>query len=217
MRGLGLGVAIFAAVLIGAGVRTGVASADMDIVVNGGFETGDFTGWTTNPAPNGGFPWAVVSTTDLGVGQPYSGTYYATNGCEGAGCLDPTSGAWLTQVLTPMPGQTYNLAFAYDPSAGGPAELAVQWGGSTVFDLATDDVSDPGYTLEIVDDLLATSVSTALTFLGRQDPSFDALDAVAVFPTPEPPTLVLFVSMLPGVIGVAAWRWRRPRAGVRIA
>ncbi len=207
MRGTLLAAVLLVAVVVGLTVLPGVAFAD--IVVNGGFETGDLTGWTTNPAPAGGFPWTVETTGGLGPGFANSGNYYASTGCVGAGCLDPITGAWLTQTLPTIAGQTYDLSFAYDPYLGSPVELQVQWGGATVLDLMNSN--SPGYTVYTVDDLLATSASTPLTFLGRDDPSFDGLDDVAVSPTPEPSTLVLVTSVLPCFAGMRVLWLRKLR------
>jgi len=208
MRGALLAATVLLAVWVGVGVLPEVASAN--IVVNGGFETGTLAGWTINT--NADNPWFVTSSFDLGPGHPNSGSFYVTSGCEGIGCLDPTTGNFLTQDLPTIPLQTYNLSFAYDPSSGGPAELQALWNGTTVFDLATADASDPGYTVYTVTDLLATSSSTPLTFLSRQDPNFNGLDDVSVSVTPEPSSLVLFASVLPGLVGMSALRLRRLRA-----
>ncbi len=58
-------------------------------VNNGGFETGDFTGWTTNYTGSEPLdPWQVTdSGTDLFFSfiSPHSGTYAAANGFDGDG------------------------------------------------------------------------------------------------------------------------------------
>ena len=134
--------------------------------------------------PAGGFPWTVETTGGRGPGVANCGNDFAGTGCVGIECLDPITGAWLTQALPVIAGQTYNLSFAYDPYLGSPVELQVQWAGATVLDPMNSN--SPGDTVYAVDDSLAGS--TSLTFLGRQDPSFNALDDVAVSPPPEPLT-----------------------------
>lgn len=56
-------------------------------LVNGGFETGDFTGWSVGSGDGNVDQW-VVATTDepgwSGDGHPFEGTYYAQNGFDGA-------------------------------------------------------------------------------------------------------------------------------------
>jgi hypothetical protein len=55
--------------------------------------------------------------------------------------------------------------------------------------------------------------ATNLTFLGRQDPGFDGLDNVSVNPTgaatPEPSSLLLATSVLPGLVGLGMVRRRK--------
>lgn len=61
------------------------SSTDPD-VVNGGFETGDFTGWAAISAAGNLDPWIVASAEDetwFGTGYPFEGTYYAQNGFDG--------------------------------------------------------------------------------------------------------------------------------------
>jgi hypothetical protein len=47
-------------------------------ITNGGFETGDFTGWTVVDAPYSPYPPRTAEVFDSSSGiTPYSGTYYA--------------------------------------------------------------------------------------------------------------------------------------------
>ena len=63
------------------------AGADtVNLVQNGGFETGDLTGWSNAPPP-GDFGWFISS----GIGgfssiAPYDGSYFAATGCLGGAC-----------------------------------------------------------------------------------------------------------------------------------
>jgi hypothetical protein len=50
-----------------------ISAANADLIVNGGFETGDFTGWTQSG-------WFIDTT------NPHSGVYDAATGCSGASC-----------------------------------------------------------------------------------------------------------------------------------
>jgi hypothetical protein len=83
------------------------ARAD-ELIVNGGFETGDFTGWST--ANGGSGAWFVTSgnsAPDSGeptVG-PASGNYYAVTGQGGPGSHS------LWQDFTVGAGQTVNVSF----------------------------------------------------------------------------------------------------------
>lgn len=159
-----------------------------NLVKNCGFETGSFTNWTIQD-------WDVTTADDPVFAN--SGSDFAETGCVGAGCITPdpsAGGAWVYQNLATVPGQRYNLTFYYNPGGPGPAELQVLWGPS-----ATPLVASPGGTCNAttnciydntagtlgwiqvkINGLVATSNSTRLEFLGRQDPSFNGIDDVMV-------------------------------------
>lgn len=194
-----------AVVVIGLVVAPQPASA-INIVQNPGFETGSFLPWVNNP---GDFQWGVVTGTTNGI-SPHSGTHFAQNGCVGSSCIandTHPSGNWLYQDLPTIPTSVYDLSFFYapgprtGPGPTGPAELQVLWGGSKVFD--SFSIGPTTYTQYTVPNLLATSSSTRLEFLGQQDPSWDGLDDVSVTPStvPEPGTLALFAAGLAGLWG----------------
>jgi hypothetical protein len=169
------------------------------IVVNGGFETGDFTGWTVSTTSD--LPWAIdTSVSGSGSGHgPNSGTYFASTGCVGAPCIGSdtlSTTAFLYQDLTTVAGDTYDVDFFF-ASGGEPGqELLVTFGGATVFDLVDlPGGSTTGYT-EYSADLVATGTTTRLEFQGRQDPAYNALDDISVTDlsagsAPEPSSVVM--------------------------
>jgi hypothetical protein len=201
--------------LTGAAVIAAAAPAHANLVLNPGFETGDLTDWAVNFGAN--HPWTAAG------GPVNSGSFAASTGCVGAACTDqtnPGTASSLSQVLTTVPGTTYSLTFWFE-GAGAEDELKVLWGGSVVLDLVDSDIvsnaSGP-LTEYTVNDLTANTISTTLSFLGRQDPGFDRLDDVDVEPTgtsnpnqppttpvPEPATLALFGAALAGF----GWMRRR--------
>ncbi len=147
-------------------------------VVNGGFETGNFSGWTTVPASSGSD--FGVSTTD-----PRSGSYAAYFGGTSAGNYDG-----IYQNLATGAG-TFDLDFWLANNGGGSNDFQVYWGGSLVLNIS--NASSFGYT-EYTFDLSTTSSSTQLLFQGYQVPSFFRLDDVSVTylaSVPEPSSLVL--------------------------
>jgi hypothetical protein len=202
----------FAVALFAASALTLSAPAlSQNIVNNPGFETGDLTNWVTGT--NG--TWFVTN------GSPIDGTWSASTGCVGDGCIHnsdgsfaTTSGAFLYQDLVTTPGTLYNLSFDFR-SDGNPNELAVLFGGTTAFDQTNISTTAATYT---VPNLLATSSITRLLFLGRQDPGFNRLDNVSVVAAgtgflPEPATWAM---MLLG-FGAVGWSLRRKRALPQLA
>ena len=186
---------------------TGSAEAN-NIVLNGNFATGDLTSWTANSpldASNGPTFSQGWSVQAAGVeGNPFPGdTYFASVGCIAAICITGTTAqqASLMQSLTTTIGGTYTLTFEFTTSGhGAPNELLVLWNGSSVLDLGPGGTlgSVPNYTLYTVTGLVATSTSTNLTFLGRQESQWSSLADVDVEQvTPEPATWMLIGGALP--------------------
>jgi hypothetical protein len=118
----------------------------------------------------------------------------ASTGCVGSSCISGSPGelADLNQILTTVIGDSYTLSFDYNSGGGAPTELVALFGSTVADDLVDiDGGGDVTYTLN---GLVATSTSTELTFLGRQDPGFDQLTNVSVTDesaVPEPSSLYL--------------------------
>ena len=146
-----------------------------NIVTNGGFETGDFTGWTQ-----------VGNTTFNGVQCPGPGPTVAAGNCSAFfGPIGSTGG--ITQTLATVTGAEYNIEFAFESDGGTPNSFSASFGAQNLVSL-TNAPAGPYQTFSF--HVLATGPSTALTFLFRDDPGFLFLDAVSV-QTPEPATLAL--------------------------
>ena len=197
---------ILAAGLCAAALACAGGAHAANIVTNGDFETGDFTGWNANASSD--HPWSVTSS------GPVEGMYAASTGCIGAQCTDastPASAAYLWQDLSTTAGGVYTLTFEFSPNGGTPNELKVLWNGALALDLV--DTTDTGALVTYtVSGLVATGGSSLLEFLGRQDPGYDRLDNIDVEMTgtsaaPEPSTWAL---MLAGV-GLAGFALRSRR------
>jgi len=176
-----------------------------DVVVNGGFETqplASLASWT--------------STGWIGANGPArTGTGTAGTGCVGAGCLTVGSSGQMYQDVVTTPGTTYTLTFWYVTShpLDSPFELqallsngvptnggAGTCTGNCVFQTQTA----PGTYTQVTQTYVASSASTRITFLGRNDPQGVYIDDVSLVPAPAPvPTLsewamILFGLMLAG-------------------
>ncbi len=131
----------------------GAASADVNLVQNPGFENGDLSSWSSNA-------WFVVNS--FGGVTPQSGGYFVTTSC-GSGDSCP-----LSQTLATKPGQAYTLSFGFNPGASvtnGGADTQVFWDGKQVADVG---IGSLGWTNYTVNNLVATSDTTTLTFSGYQ-------------------------------------------------
>jgi hypothetical protein len=215
---LGISMALWAA---------SASAGGIDLVANGGFTTGDFTGWTSSSDEN----WNV-NGIDTNPGAPSDTSYAAENGCVGASCNDPVNGSWITQSLATEVSQTYTLTFFYDPGAsseddgGGGAdaiadasvitttELDVLWDGSLVTGGQIVNATSSTWEEYTFTGLTASTTSTVLEFTGREDPDYLQLTDISVTadasPTvPEPASLTLIGGGLLGMICTVLRRRRK--------
>lgn len=138
-----------------------------DLVVNGGFETGDFTGWTVNDPSFPISPYVGNNPTFAHSGNDKA--YLGTVGAIGS----------ILQTLVTTPGQAYTLSFWYtNDGTVPPNELDALWNGSSVFSVV-DAPQNENYTNEVFT-VVATGTSTVLEFDYRNDDDFFRLDDVSV-------------------------------------
>jgi hypothetical protein len=167
-------------------------------VVNGGFETGDFTGWTTMNAPGS------QSLYNVDTAGPHHGSYSAFFGAA-------VPGDAISQAVATVAGSAYYLSFWLDAGALTSAgSFVASVNGSPIYTAPSGATSFAGHTLVFT----ANAASTLLTFASYNVSDFYTLDDVSVTAVPEPETWALMV----GGLAIVALRGRkRADAGQRAA
>ncbi len=151
------------------------------LVMNGSFETGDFTGWTLT----GDNSYTAVDNGS--VFPPHSGQYEAILG-------NAASLGYLSQTLVTAPGTSYVLSFWLNNSYGDPGNVfMVSWNGTTLLAL-TNPVASGWTNYQFV--VAAAGTSTVIQF-GFKDTgaSYLGLDDISVLAM-QPPAQ-------PGIAGIS--------------
>jgi hypothetical protein len=156
-----------------------------NIVTNGDFGTGDFTGWTLGGDSSGDF---------ITSGQLTGSSYQA------ALTTNADDNGQLSQSLMTSPGQTYQLSYLFGGDGATPNSFSSSLGGSTLSSLS--DIGDTiptgtSYTF----DYTATTASTALQFTYDDAPGYLYLTNVSVTPVtlPEPSSIAAAMSVAAGL------------------
>jgi Protein of unknown function (DUF642)/PEP-CTERM motif len=154
-----------------------------NLVANPGFETGDFTGWTTG----GNFQFCSVGTD-----MPHTGNFAADLGPAG-------SDGTLSQTFATSAGQMYSVSFWLAVDAGGtPNDFSASFAGNTFYTIT----NDPGHGYNQYSAIIPTTGSSStLLFSFRDDPLYWHLDDVDVHLVPEPGTLGLIALGALGLVG----------------
>ena len=87
------------------------------------------------------------------------------------------SDGFLSQAVTTIVGETYNVSFWLASDGGAPNDFSASFAGVNILSLV-DDGGFP-YT-QFSGNVMATSTSSTLQFGFRQDPAFWSLDDVCV-------------------------------------
>jgi hypothetical protein len=193
-----LAVATLLAVLL-VGAPTAFAT---NLLNNGSFETGDFTGWTTG----GNFAdTEVVSGPFYVYSGAEDGNYYAVLGPVG-------SDGTISQTFSDTVGTHYTFSFWFASIDDIPSDFSAYWDGTRLLSLTNPDTSAAWSEYSFT---MTGTGSDTIQFAFRDDPAYMALDNVSVSQsgptTPEPSSLLLLGSGLLTVGGVIRRKFRANR------
>ena len=135
-------------------VATQIIHVCPQLITNGGFQTGDFTGWTLTGDTNG---CSVNNITGSGL-PDYLGNFAAALGTT------DTNG-YLSQTIPTIPSQAYMLSLSLFCDGSTPNEFSVSWEGSTLFDqvnVPSTDPSEYGYVWTNLQFVAASSTANSL-------------------------------------------------------
>jgi hypothetical protein len=165
------------------------SSGGQNLVVNGSFESGNYTGWTLG----GNYKPLSYGDQTFIVTAAESGKYAAALGSV-------TADGTLSQDVQTTAGQQYTVSFWLANQSGGPNDFTVTWNGQTLLALANK--SAQGYT-QYSYTATGTAGTSHLEFDARQDPSYWSLDNVSVVAVGQPQSAAPTIAKFSNDTGVA--------------
>jgi hypothetical protein len=142
---------------------------------NGGFETGDFTGWTTG----GNFSITAVYTGSFAGFTPHGGAHASYWGSI-------TTDASIQQTIGANAGDTVTIGFWYGIAGGGSNDhFLATFDGQTLFEV-NNDTGHTTWTQFTFGPIIVSANNPVLSFASHNNPSYDVLDDITVCITPAP-------------------------------
>ena len=172
-----------------------------NLIANGSFETGYWTGWTTG----GNFADTEVVTDGFYGYEPEDGNYFAALGPAG-------SPGTLSQTFSDQAGAQYTFRFYLAAEGDHPSFFSAMWDGTTLLSL-----TDPSIFNHQWEQYSFTEIGTghdSISFSFQDDPGYMALDNVVVSSTsgtgstPEPGSFVLLGSGVLALGGIVRRKFR---------
>jgi hypothetical protein len=210
------------AVLIGVLLQSGASQAN--VLLNGGFESGDFTNWTVNTGGDATYPQVVIAYNQSGTyptgafGEPIPAA--PNGGSYGAYFVSDTATQSISQSINLTQGQSYQVSFQlYSPNNGqnNPFDATLQSSADGVLSpLFTAKTLANGWTLysAIFSASAGPAYTFSLNFHGEGIPAADfVIDNAAVAAVPEASTWAM---MIFGFVGVGFLAYRRRETPMKI-
>jgi hypothetical protein len=165
-------------------VTSSVVMLQASLILNNGFEMGDFTGWTLS----GDNTWTIVDNGSSSGIVPHSGSYEAAFGTAG-------SLGYLSQTVPTTPGTSYLLSCWVNNAGGDPSYVfIVSWDGTTLLDETNPPAAVwTNYQFAVT----ASGTNTVLQFgYEADDAPYLDLDDVSLV-TIQPPMQLSITSIVP--------------------